>query len=221
MFLLSSEHVLNMRELVVHNNATPPLHNPSSSQVSTMSQMDRYTRLVGVERTIQQICLCNSTITSATSTPCDVMTVRTRWAEDWSGIEPRTSRPNAKRSGLVHSLLHPLARSLPDLATRQGHRRHATSHNHTFVSVKSLFIAYRAVSLSGLRYILSQENYLAVSITADNNCADGDWKGKGYASRNIYKGTFSYIQCHLHLICYLHNYGTLGESRSIQKDLID
>lgn len=118
MFLLgSTEHVwLVVRELVVHNNATPPLHNPSSSQVSTMSQMDRYTRLVGVERTIQQICLCNSTITSATLTPCDVMsgapTVRTRWAEDWSGIEPRTSRPNAKRSGLVHSLLHPLARSL-------------------------------------------------------------------------------------------------------------
>lgn len=56
---------------------------------------------------------------------------------------------NAKR-GSVSCIHYCTVRSLPDLCvqTRQGHHRHATSHNHTFVSVTSLFIAYRAVSLS-------------------------------------------------------------------------
>lgn len=75
---------------------------------------------------------------------------RTRWAEDWSGIEPRTSRPNSMPSAAQSRafITARSARSLTCVQTRQGHRRHATSHNHTFVSVTSLFIAYRAVSLS-------------------------------------------------------------------------
>lgn len=109
-----------------------------------MSEMDRYTRLVALEKgRFNRFAF----VTSSTLTPCNVMSGA---AAVQGGRKTGPVSNPGPRLSLVHSLLHGPLAPWPVCAdtARSPPRRHATSHNHTFVSVTSLFIAYRAVSLS-------------------------------------------------------------------------